>query len=122
MSLPKGRKLMQPESVFVVWFTHLRRISMSQSTTPMTTEYSHQASLAALVAHLKARGIFDELRTGVHIAQKTVKDSPQDKVQDILLALLAGVQSLVQRNTVRQQDAALQRAAGRSRAAEQSVA
>jgi len=95
---------------------------MSQSTTPMTTEYSHQASLAALVAHLKARGIFDELRTGVHIAQKTVKDSPQDKVQDILLALLAGVQSLVQLNTLLRQDAALQRAAGRSRAAEQSVA
>ena len=89
---------------------------MSQSTTPLTREYSHHASLAALVAHLAARGIFDEVRQGVHLAQKTVKDSPQDKVQDILLALLAGAQSLVQLNTLLRQDAALQRAA------EQSVA
>lgn len=95
---------------------------MSQSTISVQPEYSHQASLAALVAHLASRGIFDELRAGVHIRQKTVKDSPQDKVQDILLALLAGVQSLVQLNTVLRQDAALQRAAGRARTAEQSVA
>ena len=95
---------------------------MSQSTISVHSEPSAQASLAALVAHIKARGIFDELRAGVHIAQKIVKDSPQDKVQDILLALLAGVQTLVQLNTVLRQDVALQRAAGRERCAEQSVA
>src|SRR6202011_2087453 len=99
-----------------------RRISMSQSTTSLHTQESSHASLAALVAHLAARGIFDELRAGVHLAQKTVQDSPQDKVQDILLALLAGTHSLVQLNTLLRQDAALQRAAGRSRSAEQSVA
>ena len=95
---------------------------MSQSTILVATEPSAQASLAALVAHLKARGIFDELRAGVHIAQKIVKDSPQDKVQDILLALLAGVQSLVQLNTRLADERAVQRAAGRQRSAEQSVA
>ena len=95
---------------------------MSQSTTPVTTEYSPQASLAALVAYVKSRGIFDQVRNGVHIAQKTVKDSSQDKVQDILLALLAGTQSLVQLNTLLRQDVGLQRVAGRERAAEQSVA
>jgi hypothetical protein len=95
---------------------------MSQSTTSLHTQESSHASLAALVAHLAARGIFDELRAGVHLAQKTVQDSPQDKVQDILLALLAGTHSLVQLNTLLRQDAALQRAAGRSRSAEQSVA
>lgn len=95
---------------------------MSQSTTSLHTQQSSHASLAALVAHLAARGIFDQLRQGVRIAQKTVKDSPQDKVQDILLALLAGSQSLVQLNTLLAQDAALQQAAGRSRSAEQSVA
>ena len=114
---------MHPESILIRCFTHLRRIiSMSQSTTPVTAKPSAQASLAALVAHMKSRGIFDELRAGVQIAQKTVKDSPQDKVQDILLALLAGTQSLVQLNTLLRQDVGLQRAAGRSRAAEQSVA
>jgi len=95
---------------------------MSQSTISVAPEPSAQASLAAVVAHLKARGIFDELRAGVHIAQKTVKDSPQDKVQDILLALLAGTQTLVQLNTLLRQDTGLQRAAGRERSAEQSVA
>lgn len=95
---------------------------MSQSTTPLTSEPSAQASLAALVAHLKARGIFDEVRAGVHLAQKTVKDSPQDKVQDILLALLTGTQRLVELNTGLRQEAAVQRAAGRQRCAEQSVA
>jgi hypothetical protein len=83
---------------------------------------SAKASLAALVAHLASRGVFDELRAGVHIAQKTVKDSPQDKVQDILLALLCGCQSLVQINTRRVQEDGLQRAAGRTRVTEQSVA
>ncbi|HEU0001325.1 MAG TPA: transposase [Ktedonobacteraceae bacterium] len=95
---------------------------MSQSTTPVPVTPSAQASLAALVAHLKSRGIFDELHADVQIAQKTVKDSPQDKVQDILLALLCGAQSLVQLNTLLRQDAGLQQAADRSRTAEQSVA
>ena len=95
---------------------------MTQSTTSLHMQESSHASLAALVAHLAAHGVFDELRRGVHMAQKIVKDSPQDKVQDILLALLAGTQSLVQLNTLLRDDAALQRAAGRSRAVEQSVA
>ena len=43
-------------------------------------------------------------------------------MQDILLALLAGVQSLVQLNLLLRQDRALQQAAGRERTAEQSVA
>ena len=95
---------------------------MSQSTTWLHSQESSHASLAGLVAHLKTRGIFDELRAGVHIRQKTVKDSPQDKVQDILLALLAGTQRLVELNTRFAQQGALQQAAGRRRTAEQSVA
>lgn len=95
---------------------------MSQSTTSCTTLFSPHASLSALVAHLASRGIFQELRSGVQLAQKTVKDSPQDKLLDILLSLLAGAQSLVQLNTLLRADPALQRAAGRQRCAEQSVA
>jgi len=95
---------------------------MSQSTTALVPIDSAQASLAGLVAHLASRGVFDELRAGVHLGQKTVKDSPQDKVQDILLALLCGVQSLVQLNTLLAQEPGLQQAAGRQRVAEQSVA
>ena len=95
---------------------------MSQSITSLAAQESAHASLAGLVAHLASRGILAQLRSNVHIRQKTVKDSPQDKVQDILLALLAGAQRLVQLNTLLSQEAGLQRAAGRSRSAEQSVA
>ena len=95
---------------------------MSESTTSPDTQFSPHASLAALVAYLQARGIFDLVRLGVQIGQKTIKDSPQDKLLDILLALLAGAHSLVQLNTLLRADPALQRAAGRTRCAEQSVA
>ena len=95
---------------------------MTQSTTALDTTFSPHASLAALVASMQRRGIFDLLRVGVQIGQKTVKDSPQDKLLDILLTLLCGAHSLVQLNTLLRADPALQRAAGRQRSAEQSVA
>lgn len=94
---------------------------MSESTTSDDRQYSPHASLAGLVAHLSAQGIFEELHQ-VQIQQKTVKDSPQEKLRDILLNVLAGAQSLVQITTVVRADAALQQAAGRERCAEQSVA
>ena len=95
---------------------------MSESTTSPTSLFSPHASLAALVAHLNARGIFEQVRQGVHLTQKTVKDSPQDKLIDILLTLLSGAQSLVQINTLLRADPALQRSVGRERCCEQSVA
>lgn len=95
---------------------------MTQSITLLAPQFSSHASLAGLVAHLKARGIFAELQQGVQIAQKTVKDSPQDKLLDILLTLLCGAASLVQLNTLLRAEPALQRAAGRERCCEQSVA
>ena len=73
---------------------------MSQSTTSLQNLFSPHASLAALATQLKARGIFDMVRRGVHIEQKMVKDSPQDKLIDILMTLLCGAQSLVQINTL----------------------
>jgi len=95
---------------------------MSQSSTSLTNLFSPHASLAALAAQLSARGIFDLVRQTVHIAQKTVKDSPEDKLIDILLTLLAGAQSLVQINTLLRSDPALQRSIGGQRCCEQSVA
>ena len=88
---------------------------MSQSTTPEKHLFRPHASLAALAAQLKARGILEELRTGVQIVQKTVKDSPQDKLVDILMTLLCGAHSLVQINTLLRADPALQRSLGRER-------
>src|SRR5947209_16208832 len=95
---------------------------MSQSNTPLDSHFSPHASLAALAAHLDARGIFTMVRRGVQITQKTVKDSPQDKLIDILMTLLCGAGSLVQINTLLRSDPALQRSVGRERCCEQSVA
>lgn len=95
---------------------------MSESNTSETTLFSPHASLAALAAQIAARGVFDLIRRSVQIKQKTVKDSPEDKVVDILLTLLAGAQSLVQINTLLRSDPALQRSVGRERCCEQSVA
>jgi hypothetical protein len=95
---------------------------MSRSTTTFKPLFSSHASLAALAAQLKARGIFDKVRQGVHIMQKTVKDSPQDKLIDILMTLLCGAQSLVQINSLLRSDPALQQSIGRQRCCEQSVA
>ena len=95
---------------------------MSQSNTSYESLFSPRASLAGIAAQINARGIFETVRQGVHIAQKTVKDSPQDKLIDILLTLLSGAQSLVQINTLLRSDPALQRSVGRQRCCEQSVA
>ncbi len=95
---------------------------MSQSTTPVHSLFSPHASLAALAVHLKACGVFEMLREQVHIVQKTVKDSPQDKLIDILMTLLCGAGSLVQINTLLRSDPGLQRSIGRERCCEQSVA
>jgi hypothetical protein len=95
---------------------------MTQSTTSQIDLFSPHASLAALAVQLKARGIFEELRSNVQIAQKTIKDSPQDKLIDILMTLLCGAHSLVQINTLLRSDPALQRSLGRERCCEQSVA
>jgi hypothetical protein len=89
--LAKKRKMIHPQRESCLLRSLQRRIIMPQSTTSLDTLFSPHASLAAIAAQLNARGIFDKLRTGVQIAQKTVKDSPQDKLIDILMTLLCGV-------------------------------
>lgn len=44
------------------------------------------------LAHLSARGIFDLIRRSVQIEQKTVEESPEDKVIEMFLTWLAGAQ------------------------------
>jgi hypothetical protein len=61
------------------------------------------------------------IRQLVHIPQKTVKDSPFEKVYDAFISILAGAAGLVEVNTRLRSDRALQLAFGRSRCAEQSV-
>jgi DDE family transposase len=94
---------------------------MHESTTPRTKQFTGCASLAALGVKLKELKLFEPIEQRVHIAQKTIKDRPSDKLYDAFISLLAGAHGLVEINTRLRADAALQRAFGRSRCAEQSV-
>src|SRR5712691_2186092 len=94
---------------------------MNESTTATTKQFSSCASLAAIGIKLRALKVFEPIEHTVQIAQKTIKDSPTDKLYDALISMLAGAHGLVEINTRLRADAGLQRAFGRSRCAEQSV-
>lgn len=97
---------------------------MAQSTTDCPTGVQHStahASLAALGVHLRRLDLFGPIREQVHIAQKTVRYTPTDKLYDAFIALLAGAQGLVEINGRLRPDAGLQAAFGRTACAEQSV-
>ncbi len=94
---------------------------MDESTTKTTRHFSPCASLAAIGVKLRQLELFDPIRKQVHIAQKTVKHSPIDKLYDAFMAMLAGAHGLVEINSRLRSDPALQAAFGRSQCAEQSV-
>src|SRR5438067_8652495 len=94
---------------------------MKESTTPLTKQFTGCATLAAIGIKLRELKMFHPIEQTVQIAQKTVKDSPTNKLYDALISLLAGAHGLVEINTRLRADPALQRAFGRSRCAEQSV-
>src|SRR6266704_2594727 len=94
---------------------------MNESITPVTKQFTGCASLAALGIKLRELKLFQPIEHTVQIAQKTIKDSPSNKLYDAFISLLAGAHGLVEINTRLRADAALQRAFGRSRCAEQSV-
>jgi hypothetical protein len=98
---------------------------MTQRTTPdgpaVVSHSTAHASLAALGVHLRHLDLFGPIREQVHIAQKTVRYTPTDKLYDAFIALLAGAQGLVEINGRLRPDPALQAAFGRTACAEQSV-
>ena len=94
---------------------------MNEFITSTTKTFTGSASLAAIGIKLRALKLFDPIENMVQIAQKTIKDSPSDKLSDAFISLLAGAHGLVEINTRLRADAALQQAFGRSRCAEQSV-
>lgn len=92
----------------------------SASAAPVQHSTAH-ASLAALGVYVRHLDRFGPVREHVHIAQKTVRDTPTDKRYDAFIALLAGAQGLVELNGRLRPDPALQAAFGRAGGAEQSV-
>jgi hypothetical protein len=89
-------------------------ITISQHSSPC-------ASLAAIGVQIQHLDLFAPIRQTVRIAQKTVKYTPQDKLYDALITILAGAHGIVEVNTRLRADLPLQRAFGRSGCAEQSV-
>src|SRR5262245_3636790 len=92
----------------------------STITSAPTSYASPRASLAALGTIIRKRNVFGPVRELLTIGQKTVTHSPQDKLYDALIAILAGAHGMVEVNTRLRSDRALQRAFGRRACAEQS--
>jgi hypothetical protein len=83
--------------------------------------YTPAASLAALGVKIQQVRLFEPIERLVHIAQKTVKYRPIDKLYDSFITILAGAHGMVEINTRLRADPALQGAFGRTACAEQSV-
>src|SRR2546427_2100561 len=94
---------------------------MNESTTPLIKQFTGCATLAAIGIKLRELKVFQPIKQSVQIAQKTIKDSPTDKLYDAFISILAGAHGLVEINTRLRADVGLQRAFGRRRCAEQSV-
>ena len=72
---------------------------MNESTTPLIKQFTGCATLAAIGIKLRELKVFQPIQQTVQIAQKTIKDSPTDKLYDAFISLLAGAQGLVEINT-----------------------
>lgn len=94
---------------------------MTESTMKLTQRFTGCASLAAVGIKLRTLDLLAPIRKLVQIPQKTVKDTPFEKLSDAFISILAGAAGLVEINSRLRSDRALQQAFGRSRCAEQSV-
>lgn len=82
---------------------------------------SARAFLSGIGAKLSSLKLFEPVEKHVKIQQKSVKDSPTEKLYDGFINLLCGAQGTVEVNKLVRSDEGLQRAFGRARCAEQSV-
>jgi len=83
--------------------------------------FTARAALLALGVKVEQLGILQPMMEQMQIKQKVVKDTPNQKLLDGLITILAGAHGLVEANKRVRTDPALQRAFGRKRCAEQSV-
>jgi hypothetical protein len=95
---------------------------MTQFTSSEVTRHCSPAtSLAALGVQLRQIDLFGPIRDRVKIAQKTVKYTPLDKLQDAFISILAGAHGLSEITTRLRADPVLQAAFGRTACADHSV-
>lgn len=97
---------------------------MSESTrndTGVKSTFSAHSTLAAIGIKTTQIGLFTPVAHQVKIAQKVIKYTPIEKLQDAYLNILAGGQGLVEINKRIRSDSGLHKAFGRASCAEQSV-
>ncbi len=82
---------------------------------------SARSFLAGVGAKVNSLDLFGPIAERVNIPQKTVKDSPIEKLYDGFIGLLCGAKGMVEVNKLVRSDRGLQQSFGRSRCAEQSV-
>lgn len=87
----------------------------------LKSHFTARASLIALGFRVKQMKVIETIGQHVTIRQKTVTDSPLEKLTDALVTIVAGGQGLVESNKLVRSDPAVYRAFGRERCAEQSV-
>jgi hypothetical protein len=85
------------------------------------TRFSEHASLVLIAEWTQTNHIWEEMKSCVHIRQKTVMHSPSDKLKDLLINIWAGGERISSVNTVLRTDEGLQRLFGRNACAEQST-
>ena len=64
---------------------------MNESSTSTTQLFTATATLAAIGMKLRERKVFEPIEQMVHIAQKTVKDTPTQKLYDALISILVSL-------------------------------
>jgi hypothetical protein len=85
------------------------------------TRFSARASLAAVGLRMRQMKIWEEREKRVQINQKVIRHTPQEKLMDAFINVLAGGHGIVEVNTRVRPDAHLQRAFGRTACADQST-
>ena len=94
---------------------------VSTSANESESHYSARSFLAGVGAKLTHLALFAPINDQVTIPQKSVKDTPTEKLYDGFIGILSGAQGIVEVNKLVRSDPGLQKAFGRDRCAEQSV-
>jgi hypothetical protein len=89
----------------------LTKTILRKGTTAMEqyTGFSANASLVLIAEWTNSTHIWEDLANGVHIHQKMIRDSPSDKLKDLLINMWAGGVRVSSVNNVLRTDEGLQR-------------
>lgn len=79
------------------------------------SHFTPRVTMNGLGIRLTGLGILEKIKEPVTIKQKTVLDSPLDKLTDALITILSGGKGLYEANKRVRSDRALQRSFGRER-------